>query len=345
MVTSLIIKKIYLLRYFRIIFLIIPVLYLSPCQKLDNNKTIKLYDGRWESLYINNAIVKYILENGYGYKVETVELTSDVLQDAFNEGKIDVVLEFWEQNPSLKKFFNRNTNAVNLGPIFGDGPQFWIIPKWVSDKYSIITVYDMKKHWHLFANPTNKSKGIFYCGVSGWSCVDINKLKMSAYGLDKYYDMVEHGSNIALDATYERSQEKHEPVFGYYWEPASLMGEYEWHKLEEPPYTDECWNSISKAISEKQKKISGACSYQDIPVYKIVHKKLIKSAPDAALFISSFSIGIEPLNKTCAWTKKTSRENWDAGAKFYLKNNESSWKNWVSDKAYSKITMALNKEK
>ena len=36
-------------------------------------------------------------------------------------------------------------------------------------------------------------------------------------------------------------------VFGYYWAPTALMGQYDWYILEEPAYDAEVWAEIMAA--------------------------------------------------------------------------------------------------
>jgi len=304
---------------------------------------IKLHDGQWDSLWVNNAIAKFIIEEGYGYSVETVESTSLTMQTSMSKGEIDLNMEMWQQN--WIDWYNEQIeqgNIVNLGMTFEAGPQFFIIPKWVAEQYTIKTVFDMKDHWELFKDPEDPTKGVFYNGVVGWGCTEINVVKLEAYGLTRYYNMVSPGSVAALDAALERGQVNRQLVFGYYWAPTALMGVYDWYILEEPPYTDECWGRILAAVEDKSlRPLRRACAYQTAPIVKVAHKGLLKKAPDVVEMLKKMIVGLEPLNKTLAWVKQNGVQDWEKAAIYYLQKYEDRWKTWVTPKAYEKIKKAI----
>jgi len=156
---------------------------------------IRLYDGQWGSLWVNNAIAEFIIEKGYGYPVEAVVANTIVMQEVIEKGEIDLNLEMWQQNFIV--WYNEQIergNIVNIGITYEDSSQFFIIPKWVAEEYNIKTVFDMKDHWEIFQDPEDPSKGIVYNGIIGWEATEINKVKLEAYGLTRYYNLVTAGS-------------------------------------------------------------------------------------------------------------------------------------------------------
>ena len=209
---------------------------------------IRLHDILSESQWINNAIAKFIIEKGYGYPVESVSESTHAMQEGLPTGTIDLNLEGWQQN--IIDWYNRELEKgtiVNLGMIYEGGPQFFIIPSWVAEANDIRTVQDMKDHWKLFEDPQDPSKGVFYNCISGWECAEINRIKLEAYGLEQYYNIVSPASSTALTKAFENAQNAHRPVFGYYWAPSPLAASYQWHVLEEPPYSPECWEQVIAA--------------------------------------------------------------------------------------------------
>ncbi len=305
--------------------------------------TINLYDGTWDSIWINNAIFKFIVENGYGYPVVTGEQTESVLRRGFEKGEIDLAMEMWQQD--MIDWYTELMEQgiiINLGLVYERGPQFWIIPKWVAEQYNIETVFDMKDHWQLFKNPENPLRGVFYNCIIGWECSQINIVKLQAYGLDQYFEAVTPGSALVLEAALARAQEKHHPAFGYYWSPTTLMGSYDWHILKEPPYSDACWEKIFAAVRDKSlRPIDHACAYEDIPIDKVIHKDLLKKAPDVVDMLTRMVVGVDPLNNTAGWAKKHRILDWEKAAVYYLQNYEDHWKTWVPPAVYVKIKKAL----
>lgn len=322
-----------------------PMLLIGACGLTGEKQkpVIKLHGGQHESIWINNAISEIIIEKGYGYPVEIVEMTSQMMEAAIQKGEIDLNMETWRQSRidwydgQIKK-----GNIVNLGIIYEASPQFWIIPRWVAEQWKIKTVFDMKDHWELFKDPRDLSKGVFYNCISGWRCRGYNVVKLEAYGLTRYYNSVTPLSAPALEAALARAQMNHQPVFGYFWAPNALMGIYDWHILEEPPYTGQCWEKITAASKDKSlRPIDRACAYQTFPIDKIACKGLLEKAPDVVEMLRKMVVGLEPLNKTLAWAKGSDVQDWHEAAIYYLRNYKNRWKTWVTPEAYEKIEKAL----
>ena len=322
------------------LILVLLVLLVPGCAQ---KPVIKLHDAEFESIWVNNAIAQFIIEKGYGYPVETVVMTSQVMQQAIQKGEIDVRLEGWQQNFIV--WYNEQIergNIVNLGITYEDSSQFFIIPKWVADEYEIKTIFDMRDHWELFQDPEDPSKGVFYNSLIGWECTEINKVKLEAYRLSKYYNLVPTGSPDALVAALARPQQEHKPVFGYYWAPTPLVAAYDWYILEEPPYTDEGWEKIIAATEDKSlRPLDQACAYETILIDKIAHKGLLKKAPDVVEMLEKMYVGLEPLNETLAWAAENEVQDWEKAAIYYLQNYADRWKTWVTPKAYERIQKAL----
>ncbi|GAJ09964.1 unnamed protein product, partial [marine sediment metagenome] len=133
------------------VVLFLMVLLVPGCAQ---KPVIRLYDGQWGSLCVNNAIAEFIIEKGYGYPVEVVVGNTIVMKEVIVKGEIDLNLEMWQQN--FIDWYNeqiQKRSIVNLGITYEDSSQFFIIPKWVAEEYNIKAVFDMKNHWALFQDP------------------------------------------------------------------------------------------------------------------------------------------------------------------------------------------------
>ena len=300
----------------------------------------------WEGIdshSLNNAIIEFIIESGYSYPVETVVETTPVLQSALPKGEVDLNLEGWQQNiPDWYDEQIEKGTIVNLGTTFEGGPQFFIIPKWVAEEYSIETVFDMEDHWELFQDPQDPSKGVFYSCTIGTQCAQINEVKLEAYGLTRYYNLVSPGSYDALEAALTRPQERSQPVFGYYWAPNALIGIYDWHVLKEPSHTAACWENVTAAsVDNSQRPIDEACAYETLPIEKLAHSGLQKKAPDVVEMLKKANIGLQPINETLAWAAENEVTDSEEEAIHYLQTYEDRWETWVTPEAYQKIKEAL----
>ncbi|MDD3627603.1 MAG: glycine betaine ABC transporter substrate-binding protein [bacterium] len=332
--------------FFRVLMLFILIMFLTMpgCER--KKPVIIIHDGQWDSMQLINAIAKYIIEKGYGYEVKIVIMTSKDGESAILRGEIDLTLELWAQN--RLEWFNQNIqdkNIISLGPSFDDSAQFWMIPKWVADQYNIKTIEDMKENWELFKDPQDYTKGLFYNGIIGWRSSDVNEVKLEAYGLNKYYNIINPVSPESFAEALIQAQENHQPIFCYYWSPTAIMGAYDWMIVEEPPYNPEVWAKILEASENKElRPLKEACAYQSFSIEKIATKNFQKKAPDLCDMLKKMNLGIDNLNKTLGWVQKNHIKNWDTAAVYYLNNFEDVWKEWVSPAAYKKIKAELKKE-
>ena len=324
-----------------ILLLVIPLL-VAGCGG-GVKPVIKLYDGQSESLSVNNAIFQFVAEEGYGYSVEVVVLDTLGMQNGLPSGEIDLNLEGWQQNiPDWYAQQLVQGTIVNLRMIYEGGPQFFIIPESVAEQSGINSVQDMADHWELFRDPQDPTKGVFYNCPIGSACNKMNEVKLEAYGLDRYYNLVSPASNDALEAVLGRHQENGQAVFGFYRAPTALMGAYDWHVLEEPSYSNACRDKLAAAAEhENLRPVDQACAYQTLRIDKLAHKDLPRKAPDLVTMVRKMHVGLEPLNETLAWAMQNGIDDRKAVAVHYLRTYEDRWAGWVTREALQKIKDAL----
>ncbi len=302
---------------------------------------IRLHDDQIDIQKFANEIARFILVKGYGYRVRLVESTIKEVHDRLMAGDIDVTLEMWKSN-NLAWFdmAQEKGEVVDLGTIYTGGRQFWIIPRWYAREKNIRTVFDMKDHWRDFINPEDPSKGIFFNCIFGWSCRDINRVKLRAYGLDRYYNTVPPTSPEALESIYENARMHSLPVFGYYWEPNALLTGQDWYALEEPPYSDKIWENIIRAATDPEApQPESACAFKEIGVHKLANRQLLDKAPDAAQMLEKMAIDSRIFGEFLF--SETGPKNFEQMAITFFKAYPDQWQAWVSHRAAEKIKTAL----
>lgn len=307
--------------------------------------TIKFADSQFESIWINNAIAKYVIENGYGYPVETIEVTTPIMQASLSSGEVHVMLELWQQN--IIDWYNEgiaNGDFENGGETYEGGPQFFIVPTWFADEYGITTIEDMKKPEvvEALADPEDSSKGYFINCVIGWQCAEINRAKLQTYGLTDLYNIISPGSSGAMEAALAGAQKKNEPIFGYYWAPTSLMGMFDWYVIEEPANNEECWADVIKGRDDATYTPAEACAYETLPVEKGIHNSLEGLAPDVYAMLLKLHIGLQQINETAAWANTNDIQGeWELAAIRYLEAYPDKWPSWMPKENADKVRDAL----
>ncbi|MEH0020595.1 MAG: glycine betaine ABC transporter substrate-binding protein [Desulfobacter sp.] len=326
-----------------ILFLGAAVFYVAAVNT--DRAEIRLHDDQIDIQKLTNAIARFILEKGYGYEVTMVESTIKEVHERLTAGDIDVTLEMWKDNNlAWYDMAKKKGDVVDLGPIYTGGRQYWIIPRWYAREKNITSVFQMKQHWRDFANPEDPSKGIFFNCIFGWSCRDINRVKLEAYGLDRYFNTVSPTSPEALESIYENARMRELPVFGYYWEPNALTASQDWYALEEPAHDPGVWEEIIQAATDPDApRPKTACAFKEISVHKLSHRKLLETAPDAARMLENMIIPVHVFDDILFSNARRSvaPEAFKHMARRFFNAYPETWQTWVTEDAAQKIRTAL----
>ncbi len=302
-------------------------------------------DGSFGSEPLESAVAGFIIHTVWGYPTKVTLTSTTAYLATLPNGGEDVLMEGWQQN--YPDWYNTNIKAgkiVNLGPDLEGGPQEFIIPEYVHEKYGLNTIEDMASAdvAKLFPNPEG-SKAAFYNCIVGWSCEKINNAKFRAYGLDKYYDVISPGSAGALKAALVSAQQRQAPVFGYYWEPTALMGEYQWYVLKEPAYSDSCWQELTKGANDSSYTPKEGCAYPNPTLDKLVWSGLKDKAPQAYDFLKKVQMGLHKVEDTMAWAEQNNiQDTTDMKVvAHYIRTYPDTVKSWLTDSQWQQVDQAL----
>lgn len=303
------------------------------------SKKLVLADVGWDSVQVHNRIAGFILEHGYGYKVEYMPGETIPLFAGLARGDIDINMEVWIANQ--KEAYDKAIKAgqvVDLGSNFPDSWQGWLVPTYMikgDPKRGIKpmapdlkSIEDLPKYWKLLKDPEDPSKGRFFNSVPGWECTKINTKKLKAYGLDKYYNDFITGSDAALNGSMAAAFKKGEPWLGYYWAPTWVLGILDMTPIEEPPYDKKLWDT------------NYACAYPAVRVNIVVNASLQKRAPEIVEFLKKYETTQAMANKFLAYMRDK-KANTQAAAIWFLKNYEDLWTGWVPENVAKKVKTAL----
>ncbi|MBN2046231.1 MAG: hypothetical protein JW750_00200 [Anaerolineaceae bacterium] len=351
-----------------LVLFIAVILALTGCQAAaateeaaaeEPKETIKFADTQWQSLWINNEIAMFIVENGYGYPTESVTVTTAVMQQSLVADEMQVIMEVWWAN--IQDWWDAEREAgtiVELGDVFESSAQGFFVPRYVIEgdpdrgieamAPDLKSVSDLPKYKDLFTDPEDPEKGYLVSCVTGWNCAEVIRIKTYAYGLDDTYNIVEPGSSGALDASIAGAYKKGEPIVAYYWEPTWLLGVYDMVLLEEPEYTDECWSEITEisAAGVVDDSLAGnvpesaGCAFENYSIPKAVSAGMAERNPELVEFLDTMFIGTDTLNKISAYMTENEAEV-DEAARWYFENYEDQWRSWVPEDVAEKVAEAL----
>lgn len=297
----------------------------------------------WQSAEVAASLDKIILEEGYGCTAEIVTGdTVPTLTSMAEKGEPDIAPEAWVSlQPELVKRGLEGGKVVEGAKILSDGAiQGWWIPKYIADAHpDVKTIPDLLKHPELFPAPEDKSKGAVFNGPQGWGGTVVTSQLFKAYDAEKAgFTLVDTGSAAGLDGSIAKAYEGKQPWVGYYWAPTSLLGKYEMVKLGYGTEYDAAEWKRCTSVADCADPKPNAWPADDVKT--LISKSFADRGSPAIDYLKKRAWTNDTVNKLIAWMTDNQATGED-GAKYFLKNNEPLWKDWVSPEAAEKIKASL----
>ncbi len=307
-----------------------------------------LFDGQWESLWILNEIFTVIAEDGYGHTVDAPTTSTAVMMESMPAGEMHVATEFWCMNiPDWceAEVFPEDSSVEYTGVVFEDAVQGIFVPRYViegDDERGIDpvapdlqSVDDLAGLGEVFEDPESPGDGVFYGGIDGWESTEIQRLKLSAYGLDDEYNFTSAGSGAAFDAAIVSALEAGDPVLFYYWTPAWIPGVYDLVQLEEPEWNEECQAATDQALEDEADPSDVGpevgCAQPSGEVGLGGWSGLEDEAPEVLELLRAMDgFGIDTMNELTAFMELEEAEP-DEAALHFFEEYQDMWRGWIDD--------------
>ena len=291
-------------------------------------------DLNWTSAILQNRIAQYIVEHGYGYPTDVKFGATLPLFQGLLGGDTNVTMEIWLPNQNEAWNKARDEGAViSVGESLSkDWQSAFVIPAYLQEQYpELDNVEDLKdpQFKQLFQSAESGDKARLVSCIIGWACEEVNSAQITAYGLDDHVHIVNPGDGAALNADLYGSYEREEPWLGYQWgtnDPALIL---DLVRLEEPPYSDSCWNTTK------------ACGYQDATILIAVHPDLPGNAPDVVQMLRKWDFNIDTYKAVVRWQNANEGVDAQATALWWLNSFPNVWGEWVTPEAKEGIQAAL----
>lgn len=308
----------------------------SACGE-EEKQTIVFTDLDWPSAHLQGAIAKRIIEDGYGYETDGIRLDTIPGFEALVRGDTHISMEIWlpNQQEAYDSAIAEGTIQVIGNSLEDNWQSAFIIPNYVAEANpGLKTPQDLTnpEYMELFVTPDSKGKARLLNCIPGWECEKVNEKKIAAYGLDDAVELVNPGSDAALAAEIRSAFEQQEPVLFYYWGPTVLSYDLDTKHggftfLEEPPYTEECWEGDS------------GCAYPTAEVLIVMRSDLADDAPELVEFLEKWDFNAGNQLAAEGYMNESGAE-FPAVAEWFLKNTDE-WKSWVSADALEKVEASL----
>ncbi len=310
-----------------ILLILTLALSLAACGE-DEQKTVTLGEGDWDSNAFQDQVVKIILENGYDVNVDIIAADTAVMVTSLKTDKLDICLELWSDNIVTYDEDIKNGEYIELGVNYDDNAQGLYVPRYLVEGEGALapdlkSIKDLPKYWELFEHPEDPSRGIIYGGTEGWSATEHLHKKMEAYNLSDNFDFKTIDSTATLSATLSGAYLKGEPWVGYNWEPTWVLGLYDMVLLEDSEFSEE---DFANGI--------GAFSTVDVTINST--QVFVDENPELAKFFKSYSTSSAIINEALAYMQENEVEA-DETAIWFIKEKQDIWTAWVDEDIAKKI--------
>jgi glycine betaine/proline transport system substrate-binding protein len=301
---------------------------------------VTIGEMNWGSAQVIANVEKFVLEAGYGCKVQLIQTsTVPAMTSMVEKGEPDIASEIWIN--SVKEVFDKGVadgRVVSAGNVLSDGGvEAWWLPKYVVEANpKIKTIQDVIANAQMFKDPEDPSKGRFYNCPSGWVCKIINNNLFRAYGMEPSFTNFDPGSAEGLAGSIAKAYERKEPWFGYYWAPTSVLGKYPMVKVELGDFSAADHACNVKENCDKPH----AGRYPPSEVLAATTKKFADSHPEVFEFLQKISIPNDVMNAVLAWGEDNQAEG-NEMAGYFIKTYGDLWTSWLPSEVADKVKDAL----
>ncbi len=305
------------------------------------DKPIVFAELDWDSVQVLNQIAGFVFEEGFGCAIDSIPGSTIPMYRGASRGDIDVVMEVWLDNvPDFWPDAVAAGDVLELDPVFEDAIQGFYVPRYMVEGDAergieatapdLKSVEDLPQYASLFRDPEQPNKGRFYNCIIGWRCEQINNVKLAVYGLLDDFTNFPPGTAIGLSTSMEGAYLRGEPWVGYYWSPTWVLGKLDMIRLEEPAYSDACWDNLENNVDTPE-NATEACAYPASTAVIALGKDFNKAAPDEIVaFLDAIDTPSALINKILAHMQDTDATPAEA-ARHFMETETDIWTGWLED--------------
>lgn len=306
----------------------------------------------WESAQVATWMARIVLETGFGCATNFIPGTVVPIYQGAVRGDVDAIMEVWTDNvPDLWSEAVAAGTVEQVGLAFDDADQGWFVPRYLVEGDAergieaaapdLVSVFDLVEYASVFRDPERPAMGRFYNCVIGWQCELVNTVKLNAYGLVPYFTDFKAGTGVALAASLESAYLRGEPWVGYYWGPTWVLGQLDLVKLEEPPYTDECWQAFT-ALVDAPTTATSACAYPTSTAVLALGSRFKDDAPaDVRAFFEHYRGSSGLLSEGLAYMHANDATP-ESAARYLLGSHPELLEVWLDEPTAARVSAALS---
>lgn len=307
--------------------------YIMPATAQSDCGDITISEMNWASGQLVTSVSKFILEQGYGCNVLTIP-TSTVpsVVSLAETGKPDIITELWITAVPLYKELEKQGKVITATKVLSDGgTNGWWIPKYLADKHP-----ELKTIEGVLANPELVG-GRFHNAPNGWGMRTTNDNLIKAFDFaSNKMDVFNHGSGETLAASIASAYDAHEPWFGYYWAPTSVLGKYEMVAVDMGSFDEAAYACAESKECANPKKTS----LPSATVVTAITTDLATREPEVLNLMKKLSFTNKQMSQLLAWQEANKASSEEAAVHF-ITTQQGVWSAWLSEDARKNLAPLL----
>lgn len=296
---------------------------------------IKLAGLTWESGQFTTAVIKKIIQQGYGCEVTEVSGSSTAQENALMQNDLQLIAEVWQgRSPVLAQAVAAERVQIVGDTLAGGATQAWYIPKYLAEQYpDLRNHHDLFRYASLFKSDAARQKASFLNCPKGWVCEGFNQRLLHNTGLDQVYRVVQPGTGAAMDAEIAAQYAQKKPILFYYWQPAALMAKYEFVPISFPAHDAKCWSQLL-AANNRSDCVSG---FPSSTLSVAVSEGFARQNPEIMRFLGKLQMTPQQLNRSLL-AMREQQHSAETQADLFFEQYPEVWQSWLSPSAVKRFT-------
>lgn len=191
-----------------------------------DKKTINIGWTAWSSTEASTNLVKEILEQKMGYKVDLTMSDIGIMYQGLSDGQIDFMLMAWLPKTHKDYYEKVCPNVANLGPFYLYARLGWAVPDYIPES-EVSSIEDLKKP-EVAKKFNHQIQGI----DPGAGLMQLSETAIDEYGLNDY--KLVSSSGAGMTAALARAVRKEQWIVVTGWNPHWMFSRWNLRYLKDP---------------------------------------------------------------------------------------------------------------
>ncbi|OYR07667.1 glycine betaine ABC transporter substrate-binding protein [Brucella thiophenivorans] len=288
----------------------------------------------WASAEIITEVAKFLLEQGYGCKVDLVKSdTIPAITSVAENGKPDIVTDLWlnSAGEAYTKLEKAGTMVTLNNVLAPGGIEGWWLPTYLVEAHPELATIE-----GVMANPALVGAQFNNC-PEGWGCRVVSDNLVRALNLEASgIKVFNHGSGETLASSMGSAVTAQKPWFGYYWGPTVPLGKYKMTRVALGAYDAAKFANLQNPNAPDPQ----VSDFPEAPSVTAVTAALVKDKPDVVEFLRKMAFQTSEMSALLAWQDENKASAQEAAVQ-YITMNSADWSTWLSDGAREKLATLI----